>query len=99
MRLNDYQVKNIKKSVYSIFGRNSLLYLFGSRIDDTKHGGDIDLLVVPVAGEKDTEFKKLKAISKIQLALGDQKIDLIVADPNSKNPPLIVREALKGLML
>jgi len=41
--------KEIKDSVVhyakEYFGNNIKLYLFGSRVDDSKRGGDIDLLI------------------------------------------------------
>jgi predicted nucleotidyltransferase len=62
-------------------GNNSLVSLFGSRVDDSKKGGDIDLLIEP---EKITnEFSQIVNLkAKLQLSLDMQKIDIIIArDP------------------
>jgi predicted nucleotidyltransferase len=45
MRLEKDQIEVLKNKL-SELSSNAKLYLFGSRIDDTKKGGDIDLLVV-----------------------------------------------------
>ncbi len=63
------------------FDRNSKIVLFGSRADDTKKGGDIDLLVL---SEKLTFDDKLKILNKLYLELGEQKIDLVLAKNKSK---------------
>jgi predicted nucleotidyltransferase len=56
------------------------LFLFGSRTDDTKRGGDIDLLIIleePKTWDIDKTFnQKLKIITALYTTLGEQKIDL-----------------------
>ncbi len=45
MRLSTFQVKVIKNTLGQVFGQSAQIYLFGSRVDDQKKGGDIDLFV------------------------------------------------------
>jgi hypothetical protein len=45
MRLSDLQRDIFRKTVAEIFGAGAEVWLFGSRVDDNKRGGDIDLLV------------------------------------------------------
>ena len=53
------------------------LLLFGSRVDDSKRGGDIDLLVIThTLGFPD----KLQILADLHQQLGDQKIDLVPDD-------------------
>ncbi|MDO8370136.1 MAG: hypothetical protein Q7S71_05480 [Candidatus Nitrotoga sp.] len=47
MRLDDKTRKIIKSEVASQFGDEAIVRLFGSRVDDTQRGGDIDLLIEP----------------------------------------------------
>lgn len=45
MRLDPKEIETLKSSLKEL-DRNAKIYLFGSRIDDNKKGGDIDLLVI-----------------------------------------------------
>lgn len=85
MRLTITEISNIKK-VFSKYSPNAEIYLHGSRIDDDKKGGDIDLFFVV----EDGEFEQLSKISyKIQaqlsLALNEQKVDLLIISKAQNN--------------
>jgi uncharacterized protein len=56
------------------------IYLYGSRADDSKKGGDIDLLVL---SEKLTFADKITLLAGIKEKLGEQKIDLIIRNADS----------------
>ena len=45
MRLSNDSMLTIKQAVTLIFGKDAKVYLFGSRTDDAKKGGDIDLYI------------------------------------------------------
>jgi predicted nucleotidyltransferase len=90
MRLNKNYIKVIKKSFFEIFNKGEI-YLFGSRVDDTKKGGDIDLYLV--VENKINIFKnKIKFLAKIKRELGEQKIDVIF---NLDSNRLIEKEAIQ----
>ena len=55
MRLSSKEINIIKNQVNKIFG-DSKIILFGSRINDNKNGGDIDLFIIPA--KKDNLFEK-----------------------------------------
>ena len=83
MRLKEKEIIAIVSSfsevVSELYGE---LYLFGSRADDFKKGGDIDLLFIT---QKDNLLKyldlKSKINSTIQSKIGEQRIDItIVSD-------------------
>jgi len=81
MRLSLQEIKVLKTKLNDL-DRNARLYLFGSRIDDQKKGGDIDLLI------KSNTFKQAD-IRKLRLSFfdvfGEQKIDIIVDDGKNDN--------------
>jgi predicted nucleotidyltransferase len=57
------------------FDPKAKIFLFGSRVDDTRKGGDIDLFVL--SGKiKSMERRKIKL--SIYDNIGEQKIDMVV---------------------
>jgi predicted nucleotidyltransferase len=79
MRLSPEQVDIIKRVVEDALGGSAKVYLFGSRTDDTRRGGDIDLLVEPAAAlSADARLDaKLKMLAALHRRLGERKIDLV----------------------
>ena len=91
VRLSKKEIETIKKLAGKIFGQGTEVYLFGSRTDPTKRGGDIDLYIVPAKRER--LFKnKLRFLVELKLKIGEQKIDVIIAKDLSRD---IEKEALK----
>ncbi len=90
MRLSSKYIDTIKKYFYEFFKEGDI-YLFGSRVDDSKKGGDIDLYLV-LKSHKNLFEKKIKFLSRIKKELGEQKIDIVF---NLDNTRLIEKEALK----
>ncbi len=92
MRLSSFEKEVIKKSV-NLFDPKASVYLFGSRTDDSKKGGDIDILFI-------SQKISLKNIIDIKLllydALGEQKIDIVLAH-EVKKPfvKLVVKEGIE----
>ncbi len=79
MRLTNEQHQIISSILRKYFGDHTLILLFGSRVDDSAKGGDIDLYIEPEITDPDAiVLAKLKAMAEIHLALGDQKIDLVI---------------------
>jgi len=74
MRLTKLEVESIKDSIYR-FDPDAKIILFGSRVDDTKRGGDIDLLVL---SEKITSRERRRIKINLYDKIGEQKIDMIV---------------------
>ncbi|MDH4262376.1 MAG: nucleotidyltransferase domain-containing protein [Spirochaetia bacterium] len=96
MRLSKLEIESIKKIATTTFGNGTQVILFGSRVDDSLKGGDIDLYIKP-AEPKNIFQKKNDFLVKLKLQIGDQKIDVVIAKDHSR---LIEKEALrKGQIL
>jgi len=88
MRLSKKYIEVIKDAFDEVFNKGEI-YLFGSRVDDSKKGGDIDLYLV-LQEHTDLFRKKLKFLAKIKRVLGEQKIDVVF---NLDSDRLIEKEA------
>lgn len=78
MRISPQEKKRILLSLKA-YAADSQIYLHGSRIDDSKKGGDIDLFFVV----KKSDFEKLKSQSyklaaELSRNLNEQKVDLLI---------------------
>lgn len=84
MRLSTKQIDAIKKAVTESLGEGAEVYLFGSRTDDARRGGDIDLLVAPHRDlDPDKRFDaRLEILASLHRRLGERKIDLIFRQPD-----------------
>ncbi len=83
MRLSDYEQETIVREAEKHFGSGSRVILFGSRTDDTKKGGDIDLLIIPEMHE-DLYMKRVRFLVSVKTEIGDQKIDAIIEQQNDQ---------------
>ena len=75
MRLTTLQHQAIKKYFLEVF-KEGQIYLFGSRVDESKKGGDIDLYIRPT-DRKNLVHKKLDFLVKLKRVIGNQKIDVV----------------------
>ena len=91
MRLSPVYRKIIKAETLNVFGVNASVFLFGSRLDDAKKGGDIDLFIR--TDNKDELFeKKLRFLAKLKRQIGEQKIDVVFNEDENR---LIEQEVRK----
>ena len=74
MRISTTEHQFIKNYWQSNFP-NATIYLFGSRADDAKKGGDIDLLVLN--DEKITLSQKIKFLASFIKEIDERKIDIV----------------------
>lgn len=96
MRLTQQEITIIKSSVQEVMGENARVWLFGSRVDDSKRGGDIDLLVeTDLSCPEERVLKAAQLWAKLQVRLGEQQIDIILAAPSTQEQKLIEQVARK----
>ena len=82
MRLTASQTRLIADCVRRHLGARAKIWLFGSRLDDHKRGGDVDLYV-------ETEYPELLPELRCKLSLEealDLHVDLIVKKPGQDYP-------------
>jgi predicted nucleotidyltransferase len=98
MRLSSHEITAIKTAVAQVAGASATVRLFGSRVDDSKQGGDIDLLVESPLAVENAALTAARIEAQIIMALGDQKIDVLLKAPNLEIQP-IHQIAEKGILL
>jgi len=80
MRLTPQQIDIIKATVHDVLGPDARVSLFGSRLDDRRKGGDIDLYIDGRVMTLDEQLDaKLLLLVQLKRRLGDQKIDIVFA--------------------
>ena len=95
MRLTDFEIKSIKETFFEVF-EDGGIYLFGSRVDDSLKGGDIDLYI-KVKDKQNLLKKKIQFLAKVKEKIGEQKIDVVISKDETR---VIEQEAIvKGVKL
>lgn len=89
MRLSKKEIQTILHVAKEIYGNGVEVYLFGSRVNDEKKGGDIDLLIRSTSAPKGI-LARVQMLARLKYLLGEQKIDIIGDHEDS----LVVQEAL-----
>jgi predicted nucleotidyltransferase len=97
MRISKEYIETIKKYVFKYFGDDSKVYLFGSRTDDNKSGGDIDIYI-------ETDYnaeifpKKIKLLVDLKQIMGERKIDIVI-NTGKFNLPIYDIAKTEGILL
>ena len=88
MRLSEAEVGAILTCAKRTFGQGCVVRLFGSRLDDCRRGGDIDLHVVTETSGLATIQNEILFSLALQDAIGEQKIDVIARAPGFLPRPI-----------
>ncbi len=101
IRLRESDVEAIKTAFRKYFGPNDKLWIFGSRVDLLKRGGDIDLYVeTDMTLLDDVLKKKSRFVGELWDAIGEQKIDVVLHLLSDSKKELIYKIAReKGVRL
>jgi len=76
MRLDQLQKKALKIALQNLQGMDKV-FLFGSRVDDTKRAGDIDLLIY----SQQPSFELARKVTREFFKICEEKIDVLVINP------------------
>lgn len=89
MRLSNHERRVIRDAGLRHFG--AVPRLFGSRLDDRRRGGDIDLVVSTDLPPEQAARRRIDLLADLWLALGERKIDIVLDDGTT--PSAIVAHA------
>jgi len=94
MRISDEQTNFLKNEILGIVPE-AAVYLFGSRVDDRKKGGDIDVMIL---SDKKLSWKEKSRIRwEFYDKFGEQKLDIMSATFNERDSfkELVIQEGIR----
>jgi predicted nucleotidyltransferase len=81
MRISPDQAQAIVEAARAVAGADAQVSLFGSRLDDSCRGGDIDVLVQLTMAVARPAWLAAQITARLQRALGDRKVDVLIVAP------------------
>ena len=102
MRLTPEQAAVIRSAAREVFGADARVWLFGSRVDDSKRGGDIDLLIETCDRLAPAEMvrRRTRYAARLYRSLGEQRIDMVITargEPDAR--PVVAEAQHHGILL
>lgn len=88
MRLAPEQIRVIRQTVVDDMGSSAQVTLFGSRVDDTARGGDIDLMVVIPNAISLPVMRAAQLAAKLERRLGGRRVDVVLVTPETDPQPI-----------
>lgn len=99
MRLTESQIKAIKSAAVEIFGDEAQVWLFGSRADDTRRGGDVDLMVETDALQDDPALLAARLSARVSRSMYGRHVDVVVKAPGLAEQPIHRAALAQGIRL
>jgi len=87
MRLTHDQVELIRRIASQIAG-DCRVRVFGSRLNDTMRGGDIDLLLELTDSTDNPALIAAQFSARVPRAMDGQKVDVLISAPNLMRLPI-----------
>ena len=88
MRLTDSQIQAIRLLSQQVAGVKSSVRIFGSRLDDTAHGGDLDLLLELTEPVDNPALMAAQISALVSRAMHGRKVDVLLSAPNLMRLPI-----------
>jgi predicted nucleotidyltransferase len=99
MRPTQEQASIIRDAARQAFGVEAEVWLFGSRVQDNKRGGDIDIYIEAGGGLDDVLDRELAFHATLQRRLGEQRIDIVVHRRGVPLRPIDIEARRTGVRL
>ena len=82
MRLAAEQIACIREVVRQEAGPDARVRVFGSRLDDARRGGDVDLLVELDRAVTNPAWLAARISARVTRAMHGREVDVVVSAPN-----------------
>ena len=99
MRLTPTQVEQIKQAAEQTFGPDARVWLFGSRVDDSKRGGDVDLMIETDQVVENHALTAARMAAKVSRNMHGRRVDVIIQAPGIPNQPIHQAARRQGVQL
>lgn len=99
MRLSTEQIQEIRQLAQQITGKQTSIRVFGSRLDATAQGGDIDLMVELPNPIDNPALMTAQLSAKISRAMHGRKVDVLLIAPNLIRLPIHEIAFKEGILL
>lgn len=88
MRLTDQQINIIRQLAEQVAGSHSRVRVFGSRLDDSAHGGDLDLMLELPEPVDNPALMAAQMSARVSRAMHGRKVDVLLSAPNLMRLPI-----------
>jgi len=99
MRLTPSQEQITKSTIDRVLGTENRVWLFGSRVDDSLRGGDIDLLIETETTLPNRAQTLCRLHGALIYALGERKLDILLKDARTRDAPVFSIAKRTGVIL
>ncbi len=99
MRISQTQHEEIKKITAAIAGEDAVVTLFGSRVDDSQRGGDLDLLIDVLHDVENPAWLAAQISAKISRLMAGRHVDVVLAAPNLMKQAIHEQARKSGVLL
>ena len=88
MRLTDCQIQIILQLARQVAGNQCQVRVFGSRLDDAAHGGDLDLILDLPEPLDNPALISAQMSALVSRAMHGRKVDVLLSAPNLMRLPI-----------
>ena len=99
MRLTDCQIHAIRQLARQVAGSQSRVRVFGSRLDDAAHGGDLDLMFELPDPVDNPALMAAQLSAQASRAMHGRKVDVLLSAPNLMRLPIHDLAFKEGVLL
>jgi len=99
MRITDDQIDAICRLAHELAGDRAQVRVFGSRLDDTARGGDLDLMLELPEPVENPALLAARMSARASRLLAGRKVDVVLSAPNLVRSPIHDVAATEGRLL
>ena len=88
MRLTDHQARSIRQLALEVAGTHARVRVFGSRLEDTARGGDVDLMLELPEPVANPALVAAQFSAKVTRLMHGRRVDVLLTAPNLKRLPI-----------